>query len=163
MIGPGDRRYRHGHARRGGKSRTYLAWASMVNRCSNPGSQQWDHYGARGIKVCPEWHDYEVFLADMGEKPKGLSIDRVNVNGDYCPENCRWATDREQQNNRTNNRKVMCEGELMTLADASRRSGVEYSTLYWRSVKQGWPDEALFAPVRPHTRSAPAKTSRKKL
>lgn len=80
---------------------TYATWARMKHRCSNPANKDWKDYGGRGIRVCDRWvNDFAAFLEDMGEKPPGLSIDRINVNGNYEPGNCRWATAKEQSNNR---------------------------------------------------------------
>lgn len=87
----------HGYA----KSTTYYSWGMMKNRCTNPKAADWKYYGGRGIKLCKRWMKFENFLEDMGPKPSpDLSIDRINVNGNYTPKNCRWATHTEQSKNR---------------------------------------------------------------
>jgi hypothetical protein len=84
------------------KSRTYRSWRSMKNRCTNPNTPNYNSYGGRGITVCERWlNSFENFLADMGERPEGTSIDRIDVNGNYEQSNCRWATPKEQSNNQT--------------------------------------------------------------
>lgn len=92
------KRTRHGHARKDGWSKEYTAWNSIIQRCTNPSSQSYANYGARGISVSPRWLIFENFLADMGAAPRSdLSLDRINNDGNYEPTNCRWAT-RKQQN-----------------------------------------------------------------
>lgn len=92
---------RHGHSSRGVLSRTYISWQSMVQRTQCPGATGYKNYGGRGIAVCDRWKDsFENFLADMGERPEGTSIDRIDVDGNYEPGNCRWATPKQQQSNR---------------------------------------------------------------
>jgi hypothetical protein len=98
---------RHGHAI-GKTSPTYNSWAGAVQRCTNPNYANWANYGGRGIKICERWLDYENFLADMGERPEGTTLDRFpNNNGDYEKGNCRWATPKQQANNRRPKRKLM--------------------------------------------------------
>jgi hypothetical protein len=84
---------------------TYAVWQQMVARCTNPKHASWDDYGGRGITVCERWRDYANFHADMGDAPKGLSIERMDNNGGYEPDNCKWATPLEQRHNSRPRRK----------------------------------------------------------
>lgn len=90
----------HGHNRRGSRTRCYNSWTAMLARCTNPRSTKWKDYGGRGIVVCERWWTFENFATDMGDPPPGRSLDRINVNGNYEPSNCRWATASEQSANR---------------------------------------------------------------
>jgi hypothetical protein len=95
-----QRRRKHGHALGSGESPTYKSWESMLQRCRNPKASAWDLYGGRGVTVCDRWLSFENFLADMGERPEGLTLDRIDPNGHYEPGNCRWATWAVQATNR---------------------------------------------------------------
>lgn len=91
---------KHGHNCKNTPTPTYSSWRAMHERCRLPSHVAWKNYGGRGIRVCARWAQFENFLADMGERPEGLTLDRIDVNGDYEPENCQWATRAQQVANR---------------------------------------------------------------
>lgn len=95
---------KHGHAKAKNLSPTYVSWASMLTRCTNENAINFKHYGGRGISVCQRWKIFENFLEDMGKRPDGMSIDRIDVNGNYEPSNCKWSTQSEQLKNRRNSK-----------------------------------------------------------
>lgn len=125
-------------------SKTFNAWCALRKRCddkSNP------NYGGRGIGYSPRWSSYENFLSDMGEAPDGMTLEREDVNGDYEPGNCRWATQKEQTRNQRRTIRVELNGVLVSLADYCDATGKSYSKLRDRIRKFGWPVErALEAP-----------------
>jgi hypothetical protein len=118
-------------------TREYRAWCAMRDRCTNPKAQRYADYGGRGIKVCDRWRNSaENFATDMGPCPDGLTLERNDVNGDYEPGNCRWATVVEQNRNRRNSIIVTYQGRSMNLADVADASGIAYKRLMGR-VKRG--------------------------
>lgn len=129
---------RHGHSRRGAKTRTYIAWEAMHRRCSNPSQESYPQYGGRGIAVCPEWRDFAAFLRDMGECPDGLTLERKCRDSDYSPSNCRWATQKEQQRNRRGNRLLTHMGMTLTAAEWSERTGIQSAVIRSRIDRHGW-------------------------
>lgn len=114
-------------------TRTYYVWRSMRHRCCNPSNASWMHYGGRGITVCERWvNDYDAFFEDMGEAPEGKSLERVDVNKGYSPENCIWGTDIEQGRNRRNNRLLTYNGRTMCLSEWAEFLGIKTDTLHRR-------------------------------
>jgi hypothetical protein len=112
----------------------------MLSRCTNPAVRKYHVYGGRGIKVCERWLLFENFLADMGEPPPGLTLDRIDTDGHYEPGNCRWADQKAQQNNRRNNHLLTFDGETLGITEWQRRSGVDRHTIM-RRLQKGWPIE----------------------
>jgi hypothetical protein len=135
--------------RKHGRSGTplYRVWSQMHDRCYLRSAPNYLWYGGRGIRVVDRWHEFENFLADMGERPKGMSIDRIDSNGDYGPENCRWATKAEQSRNTRRNRFVTHEGRTQTVTDWERELGVNSDTIGKR-LRKGWSVERAIAPSR---------------
>ena len=131
----------------GRHSRLYGIWSGMKNRCYNQNCQDYPQYGGRGIKLCEAWmNDFESFRqwAYSNGYKDTLSIDRIDVNGDYKPENCRWATPAIQSNNRTNTIFVEAFGKQQSLSDWAKEYGIKYHTLYARIYKLGMsPEQAL--------------------
>ena len=114
-------------------TKTYYAWRSMRDRCQNKNNSAWDNYGGRGIYVCERWaNDYDAFFEDMGEAPKGKSLERVDVNKGYFPENCVWDTDVAQGRNRRNNKLLHYNGKTMCLSQWAEFIGVNTDTLHRR-------------------------------
>lgn len=129
----------------------YHKWKGMKERCNNPNAQPYQYYGGKGVRVCAAWeNDYPAFKAwaESAGYQDGLSLDRIDPNGDYCPENCRWVILSEQSRNKTTNIKISIDGKTKTLAEWSRDFGIKYGTA-WRRIKIGWePERAVKTPVR---------------
>ena len=139
----------HGYSH---KEKLYGIWKCMRQRCSDPNISRADSYVNKGIRVCEEWSDYTVFrewALSSGYK-EGLSIDRKDNDGNYCPENCRWATRKEQMNNTSTNRKLTFRGETKTLSEWADIVDISYDTLK-RRVYYGWSTERILTtPVKEH-------------
>lgn len=120
---------KHGASARGNWTRAYRIWAGMVARCEIKSATGYDRYGAKGVKVCDRWKNFENFLADMGEPPAGMSIDRIDGALGYEPENCRWATRQQQNENRKSVRWIEFDGKRMNVAQWARHLGINKSTL----------------------------------
>lgn len=137
----------HGHTANGKVSGEWKSWMSMLDRCRNPNHPQYANYGARGISVCDRWADsFDNFLFDMGPRPPKTSIGRKNNNGNYEPDNCRWESVEQQQNNRRNNVLITHNGTTKTAVQWSRQLGVPYCRIISR-ISRGWSgDQALTAP-----------------
>lgn len=131
-----------------GKSNTrlYIAWQHMKQRCCNTQNDRYKYYGGRGISICDDWMQFEPFeqWALSNGYEDELTIDRIDVNGDYCPENCRWVTWETQQNNKRNNNIIEAFGEKRTLAEWSKISGVNRTTIQKRiNVCGQTPEKAM--------------------
>jgi hypothetical protein len=127
----------------------YQCWADMWVRCTNPKNKRFKDYGGRGITVCAEWKSFEQFYIDKGRRPgKGFSLDRINNDGPYTPDNTRWATPQEQQNNNRGNRLIDINGVSKNVTQWSLECGLSRMTIYGR-LKNGWdPVAAILTPSR---------------
>lgn len=140
----GDRTRTHGLT----NTSAFKLWSSMIMRCTNPNDKSFPRYGGRGIKVCERWMKFENFLADMGDRPNGLTLDRIDNSGIYEPSNCRWATATEQSRNKRNNRVIAISGRSQCLTDWAKEVGVNEVTVQSR-LARGWTDfDAIFKPVQ---------------
>jgi len=122
----GDRTKTHGYASGGENNFTgaYRTWRSMMGRCYTESCVGFENYGGRGISVCDRWHDFQSFLADMGERPDGGSIERIDCNGNYEPANCKWIPNNQQARNTRATKWVFLNGKRMVQADAARALGI---------------------------------------
>lgn len=137
----------HGNAPRKRATKSYSVWTGIIERCNNKNSKKYKNYGGRGISVCQQWLKFENFLADMGHRPDGLSIDRINNDGNYEPGNCRWATKKEQNLNTRQNNRILFSGLNLTVSEWGRRLCVDRRVIA-RRKKAG---KSLSEVLRPFT------------
>ena len=128
----------HGHTIRKKMSPEYYSWASMRTRCQNKNCEAYPSYGGRGISVHATWNDFPTFLRDMGSRPNGASLERIDNDGNYEPGNCRWASRADQSNNRRSNSFYEHDGKRMTLSQWAAFSNIAYNTLHARVVRFKW-------------------------
>lgn len=131
------------------RSRLYRTWIGIKGRCNNCKNKDYSYYGGRGIKVCPEWDKSYLAFRDWALANgyrDDLTIDRIDVNGSYCPENCRWVDMKTQMNNTRANRKITQNGETRTMAEWAERTGIAYETIRYRATSGKPADDVLRLP-----------------
>lgn len=139
------------------KTKEFNVWHSMKSRCNNPNVKEYPFYGGRGIKVCERWfNSFENFIADMGLCPSGYSIERIDVNGDYSPENCKWIPRNDQSKNLRSNRVLTVNGVSKIMSEWAKDNGLTSQHIYTR-LKRGWSvEEAVMTkPNQPRYLHAP--------
>ena len=130
-------RVKHGGYMDGKEKRAHYIWRAMVARCTNPNHKAYNRYGGRGITVCHQWLKYENFLADMGEPPEGLTLERIDNDKGYDPVNCKWATLSEQQKNKERT-KIYSNGSFTgTLVECAKFLGISKELAHWRWKQHG--------------------------
>ncbi len=144
---------KHGCRTRANTSKSYAAWAQMLGRCTNNTHRQYKDYGGRGIVVCARWIKFENFLEDMGESPRDKSIDRIDNNKGYYKSNCRWATIKQQQRNKRNNKFATFNNKTQLIIEWAREYGISITILRRRLFKNGWSiEKTLMTPIRKRKR-----------
>tara|TARA_R110000868_G_C10670154_1_gene746562 strand:- start:79 stop:660 length:582 start_codon:yes stop_codon:yes gene_type:complete len=122
----------------------YRVWLQMRARCNNPGAEHYNRYGGRGIKVCTRWDDFMAFKEDMGKRPKGFTIERIDNSKGYGPDNCKWASRKEQSNNRDCNVRITYKGMTKTAMQWAEETGLHYNTINGR-LALGWKPRKIFS------------------
>lgn len=142
----GNNRRKHGMC----KTKVYAIWTSMIQRCTNPNNHKFKRYGGRGITVCQRWQEsFEAFFQDMGNPPFGYTLDRINNDGPYSPENCRWADDKTQARNRSNNHILTHQGQSHTIAEWAEELNIPRTTISTR-LRLGWDDDKVLSEEANH-------------
>jgi len=140
------------------RTREYASWYCMHSRCYDTRHHNYPRYGQRGICVCERWHDFQLFIDDMGPRPEGMTLDRIDSDGNYEPSNCRWATHTEQCQNRRNSIALEIYGVRKNLSQWARDSGIDAPVL-WQRMKMGWDlERAITEPQRKKPRSKHGKS-----
>lgn len=142
-----DKRLKHGKRH----TPEYACWRGMKGRCYLPSNKTYHNYGGRGIKVCDRWlNSFQAFFGDLGERPSPQhSIERIDTNGNYEPGNCRWATAKEQGENRRDTRWLTYDGKSLCMADWANLTGIPVGTI-WHRLNSGWSIEAALTKPRYH-------------
>jgi hypothetical protein len=147
-LGPTMLRPKLDAGRSGRKSNSYTSWRAMWDRCTKRSNKDWHLYGERGVTVCSEWTSFATFCEDMGPRPRGTSLERIDSDDHYEPGNCVWATAKTQARNKRSNFNVTWQGETMCLKDWAERLGIKHTTLHRRVRDYGWSiDRAFTEPV----------------
>jgi hypothetical protein len=142
---------KHGHGKKNNTSKTYHSWCSMKRRCKCKTLKHYRLYGGRGIKICKRWEKFENFLKDMGERPEGKTIDRIDVNGNYEKNNCRWSTAKQQNLNKQKTIKIMYKNNLFTINELSLQINIPESIIRDR-LRLKWSVEKIInTPPRKYT------------
>jgi hypothetical protein len=145
-VDTGRQRVTHGATVGGKITREYRIWSGVKNRCLNPNNPSYPNYGGRGIALCEAWMSFETFFKDMGTAPSPRhSLGRVDNNGDYSPENCRWETAQEQARNSRRTRWITHKGLTLSLCEWASRIGITSGALHLR-LKRGWSIDTALAP-----------------
>jgi hypothetical protein len=137
-----ERAFRHGQSI-GGRTKIYRIWKGMTGRCRTKNGYKYRIYGSRGIVVCKRWLKFENFYADMGDPPKGCTLDRINNDGPYKKSNCAWRTPKQQARNKRDTIWLTINGVKLPLAEWAEISGVKYGTLLARYQRRSWPVDRL--------------------
>jgi hypothetical protein len=153
------------HSKHGSVTKEYNAWAAMLKRCRNPSHPLFPRWGGRGITVCERWEKYEQFIADLGPRPQGHTLERINNDGNYEPGNVRWATPADQQRNTRRTRFLTHQDVTLCITDWAARLGFKTSAALSKRLRNGWSvSRALTTPAdiryrrskRPHNHAATA-------
>ena len=129
------------------KTKTYVSWVGLKRRCLDIKYDKYKNYGGRGIEVCKRWLKFENFYEDMGERPNGKTLDRIDNNGNYCQKNCRWATNIEQQNNKRNNRFLTYKNETKSIKIWAKNLNINYGIFCMRIYRKWSIEKILTRPM----------------